>query len=224
MAAKPESFRIAAVDSSAAANAFDFHRAITASDPHVWPRSEAQIKAYADDQCLFGAWRDSSGELVGIVYVVPIDDQWEVGGLSVDPSCQGKGIGSALVKFALAHTMAWSQPWKSKRRPKQQVVAHIHKENAAPRKIFSGLGFIHSKTVTIPGDKAPPSMKRDQSGNVCGDELRFTRDGLINLSRWFNEEFKGVLSRGDELEFDLGKDTLDNLRAALRGSEGDSPD
>ena len=223
-----ECFRIAKVDSVAAPQAYQFHAAVSASDPHIWPRTDAQIQEYVQDRCLFGAWRESTGELVGIVCAI-LDEsatpaQYEVGGLTVARTYRGRGIASVLVRFAVAHTMAFERPWKATRKPKFAVVAHVHKENPDPRGVLDRIGFVHSKAMFIPGDVAPPSMKRDSAGNVSGDELKFTAHALENLSRWFNQEFTGHLRGGDEVVFDVGEATLADLQAVLRSTSGESPD
>lgn len=161
-----------------------------------------------------------TGEFVGLVYAV-LDEQaamWEVGGLAVADSSQGLGIGTMLVRFALAHTMVYEQPWLNG----QEVIAHVHETNMDPIRILERLGFEHSRQIEVPGGLAPESMQRNEAGNVVGDEFRFMRAGIQRLSEWFNERFDGTLGSGTAtVEFDLGPSSIENLKEALRDMASD---
>lgn len=211
MAEPKESFRVAQVRSSEAGQAYCFHQASAADDSHIWPRTAKELEELANDGCLFGVWR-ATGEPVALVYMKLDENEWELGGLTVDISFQKNGIGTVLARFALAHTIVYEQPWRNG----QEVIAHVHEANQSPRNLLARLGFEHAKPVEIPGDVAPASMKRNAAGNVVGDQFRFTPDGLRNLSRWFNDEFDGTTGRtGDVVEFDLAPATIEDLKKAL---------
>ena len=207
------SFRVAKVISSDAADAFRFHKAVAADNSHIWPRTEAQIQEYTNDGCLFGVWRTDNDELVALVYVVLDGNTWELGGLTVDGSVQKGGIGTTLARFALAHTMAYEQPWEYG----QELIAYVHEANQDPRNLLDRLGFKFVERIEIPDDDAPASMKRNTAGKLVGDKFHFTQEGLQKLSHWFNEEFNGTLrSSNTAVKFDLGPSSFEYLKQALR--------
>jgi GNAT superfamily N-acetyltransferase len=75
---------------------------------------------------------------VGLVYAI-LDvgaATWEVGGLAVAESSQGLGIGTLLMRFALAHTIVYEQPWQNG----QELITHVHEANMDPRRILKRLG------------------------------------------------------------------------------------
>jgi GNAT superfamily N-acetyltransferase len=214
MALRREGCRLATVSSRHAAAAYDFHKKVASSNAHIWPRTERQIEEMAQEGSLFGLW--CAGAIVALVYAHLDEDSaaWEVGGLTVEKTLQKRGFGTLLVRFALAHTLAFQSPWLNG----QQIVAHVHEANDEPRRLLATLGFERSGSVTIPGTEAPASMRRDAEGNVVGDEFRFTRLGAAQLARWFREEFD-VLAKAESLVIDLGKISLENLRTALEAIE-----
>lgn len=210
MALRREGCRLATVSSRHATAAYEFHKQIASSNAHIWPRDEHQIEEMAREGSLFGLW--CGGSIVGLVYA-RLDEEsssWEIGGLTIDKGSQRRGFGTLLVRFALAHTLAFQQPWQNG----QEIVAHVHEANDEPRRLLANLGFIRSRSVTVPATAAPASMRRDEHGNVVGDEFTFSRDGAASLARWFREEFDAVAHK-ESLVVDLGKVSLDNLRAAL---------
>jgi RimJ/RimL family protein N-acetyltransferase len=218
-----EVFRIGQVTSTAAGTAYRFHAAVSLSDEHIWPRSEDQMRQYTDEGSLFAIWRESTGEYVGLVYSILEEEhtppQWEVGGLTVAAAYRDRGLGSLLVRFAVAHTFAFAQPWINS----QHVVAHVHEENMEPRNVLHRLGFDFYQMVEIPGEIAPKSMKRNKELNVSGLELRFTVDGLRKLTDWFASDTLSTLRNGDTVVFDLGPVTLDDLRRSLEDTEHAPP-
>ena len=217
MALRREGCRLATVSSRHAAAAYEFHTKIASSNAHIWPRSERQIEEMAQEGSLFGLWCASS--IVALVYA-RLDEgssAWEIGGLTVDKASQKRGFGTLLVRFALAHTIAFQQPWLNG----QEIVAHVHEANEEPRRLLANLGFERSRSVTIPGADAPASMRRDEQGNVVGDEFTFSRGAIGPLARWFREEFDAVASH-ESLVIDLGKVSLENLRDALDAAAGDA--
>jgi hypothetical protein len=125
-----------------------------------------------------------------------------------------------LVRFALAHTTAYSRPWHYE----QQIIAHVHEENQNPRNLLDRVGFKFLEKVTIPGDQAPPSMKRDKDGNLSGDKLGFPQGAVAPLSAWFSGEFTGVLADGKTpAQFEIPPGGLESLREALREAVADLP-
>jgi hypothetical protein len=139
-------------------------------------------------------------------------DTWELGGLLVDSSVRNLGFGSILCRFALAHTMVYEQPWANK----QEIIAHVHEANRAPRNLLGRLGFEFVKKIEAP-PYAPSSMKRNDEGKVVGDEFRFTKEGLQLLSQWFNEKYDGTTADGRvSIVFDLNPASIDDLKGSLQ--------
>jgi FR47-like protein len=160
---------------------------------------------------LFGVWQ--SGALVAFAYIVLDGNTWEFGGLATAESVQGSGIGTLLTRFALAHNIAYEEPFSNG----QEIIAHVHESNQKPRNILTRVGFQIVKPPIDVTDVAPDSMKRNASGRVVGDRFRFTKEGLMGLADWFNKDFDGTLGRGrGAIIFDLGPANLDDLKEALR--------
>ena len=184
----PQRFTFSKVPIAKAGEAFACHTSIAKSNAHIWPRTEDEIRRYCEEGSLFCV-RGFDGQLVALCYSILDAEAWEIGGLTVDGSLQNLGIGTTLVRFVLAHTMVFTQPWENK----QRVIAHIHEENNDPRNIFRRLGFVHVRQIAVPAGNAPESMRRNAKGEIVGDELEFSKDGLIQLARWLNSEFDGTL-------------------------------
>lgn len=210
----PEFFYLSKVPSSAANEAFEFHQRIASGDERIWPRTIREICEYAQSGLLFGVRLGQSGPFVALCYVAlgPEEREFEFGGLTVIDSYRKLGIGTILASFALAHAMVYERPWQYN----QHVIAHVHEANNDPRRLLARLGFEFISKVEIPGDTAPPSMKRNAEGKVVGDKFRFTYEGLRRLSAWFDKEFNGTLLGGAEVMIDLGHATLDELKQSLR--------
>lgn len=187
-------------------DAYRFHKSVAESNPHIWPRSEEQVKRFIDDGSLFGAW--SGDKLIALCYAAFSKEEnvWEIGGLTVDPEVRAQGIGTVLVRFTLAHTLVYTQPWANG----QQIISHVHEDNDKPRGILDKIGFKYSRQVAVLDHEAPPSMKRNSEGKVIGHEFEFTSDGLKVLAEWFNQDFDKL-----RIEFRLGLANVDHMRAAL---------
>ena len=78
------------------------------------------------------------------------------------------------------------------------------------------IGFEFLEKVSIPGDKAPRSMKRDADGKVHGDKFRFPPTAVNALLDWFEHDFKDTLGDGKTpAHFDI-TGRIGTLREALR--------
>jgi hypothetical protein len=223
MAAMPSSFVFAQVPSTAAEDAFEFHRNFASKDPHVHPRIESEIEQFAQSGHLFGVLLKNTNEFVDLCYVVQdsADSNWQLGGLTV--SIQKQGIGELLVRFALAHTIVYGVllqegEWV------QKIIAYVRNDNNAPRRLLRSLGFGHSGTDVFSYDCAPAWMERNRElGNIVFDEYTFTHDGLRKLATWFGERFDGRLHpSGAEAQIDLaGHNRIEHLTKALRQLVGE---
>jgi RimJ/RimL family protein N-acetyltransferase len=216
MSDAPSSFRFFQIDSTDAPRAFTFHKSIADSNEHIWPRTEAEISSYCSEGELFGIVRDQhSDEFVGLCYS-HLDDsanEWEIGGLTVTDKFQKLHLGSFLVRFALAHTISSADPWKYG----QRIIAHVHNENKAPRNLLKRINFEYLRTIEVPADAAPPSMKRNPNGKLTGDEFEFKKSSVRALHGWFVNEFKNLLADGETMvEFDFGELGIDSVVEDLR--------
>jgi Acetyltransferase (GNAT) family len=205
----PDSFLLAQVKTTAAEEAYNFHK--SQSDEHIWPRTESQIVSYAEDGELFGVRRASTREFVGLCYSTLDENNWEVGGLTVSKAMRGLHLATFLVRFAVAHTIVWNSPWEAG----QQIIAHVHDENPAPRNLLTLVGFEFTKKVEVPGHIPPLSMKRNEAGNVTGDEFRFSPFAVRGLLTWF-DNFNGTLDDGTTSAVFEISGGLERLTEALR--------
>jgi ribosomal protein S18 acetylase RimI-like enzyme len=206
----PKILSYATVPRGLAADAFAFHRKIATSNDHIWPRTEEDIRNLAESNQLLAAYHEPR-DFVGLCYVKAEDDEWELGGLTVDPALQAHGIGTTLARVAIAHTMVYNEPWKYG----QEVIAYVHQANNDPRRLLQKLGFEWRSTIEVPDAHAPASMKRNEQGKIVGDKFHFTREGLKRLSRWFDNESHAIFDK-PEATVNLGPVTIDDVRIALR--------
>ena len=223
MSALPRSFVFAQVPSTAAEDAFEFHRNFASKDSHLHPRIETEISEFARNGHLFGVRRKDTNEFVGLCYLVQdsAESNWQLGGLTV--TIQKEGIGEFLVRFALAHTIVYGVllqegKWVHK------IMAYVRNDNNAPRRLLTSLGFENSGTDVFSYKDAPAWMERGyERGNIVFDEFTFTLDGLRQLATWFSEKFDGTLyPSGAEAKIDLaGHSRIENLTKALRHLAGE---
>ena len=223
MSALPRSFVFAQVPSTAAEDAFEFHRNFASKDSHLHPRIETEISEFARSGHLFGVRRKDTNEFVGLCYLVQdsAESNWQLGGLTV--TIQKEGIGEFLVRFALAHTIVYGVllqegKWVHK------IMAYVRNDNNAPRRLLTSLGFENSGTDVFSYKDAPAWMERGyERGNIVFDEFTFTLDGLRQLATWFSERFDGTLyPSGAEARIDLaGHSRIENLTKALRHLAGE---
>jgi len=210
MSDAPDSFRFFQVSSPDAHRAFKFHKSIADTNEHIWPRTEAEIEVFADEGELFGIIQDNSGEIVGLCYS-HLDDktnEWEIGGLTITDKFQKLQLGSFLVRFALAHTISVGDPWKYG----QRIIAHVHSDNNAPRNLLKRINFEFQRTIEVPANATPPSMKRNPNGKLTGDEFEFKKSSVCALREWFIGEFKRPLADGKiVVEFDYGDLGIDRV-------------
>lgn len=223
MTALPRSFVFAQVPSTAAEDAFEFHRNYASKDSHIHPRIETEMAEFAQSGHLFGVRRKDTNEFVGLCYVVQdsAESDWQLGGLTV--TIQKEGIGEFLVRFALAHTIVYGILLREGKWV-QKIMAYVRNDNNAPRRLLTSLGFENSGTDVFSYEDAPAWMERGyERGNIVFDEFTFTLDGLRQLATWFSERFDGTLyPSGAEAQIDLaGHSRIENLTKALRHLAGE---
>jgi ribosomal protein S18 acetylase RimI-like enzyme len=230
MLSQRELFRFAEIPSEAFEEAFAFHAAVAAVDPHIWLRTRVEIQGYAEHGSLFGVRKESDfggraflglpvdseknhpGKLVAVAYAMRDKTlpRLEIGGVSVDESVRGIGLGTVLMRFALMHTMVFDDPW----RDHLTVVAHVREDNAEPKDLLRLLGFELCGPVEVPKDIAPSTWKTNEQGKIIGDEFRFTLDGLRKLARWLEEDFETLRKSGFRLDF--GPFTIQQIIGSLQ--------
>ena len=185
------------IPDTAASEAFSFHQQVASNDQHILPRSEEEIKSFAEKGELFGVRKASSDQLVALCYATLDEEhhEWEVGGLHVLDSLQRLGIGEILVRFVLCLVVAHERPWDSG----DKVIAIVHEENQKPRKLLRSIGFQQMPPpegrVTLPKERAAPSMKRNAEGEIVGHKFNFPREAIKSLCAWLTQNFLGVTLR-----------------------------
>ncbi len=204
-----------AVDPDEAHDAYEWHREFAKSDSHILPRTWEDYEELADQWRIVCA-KTSNGHFVGLAYFAFDDEtnEWEIGGLMVADGYQGAGIGSSLMRIALGRLLVEENPLSEG----QNVIAHVHAENQAPRGVIEGLlKFRHTNTVTIPGHKLP-GLKTDDEGNIHGDVFEITvPDSLLALAEWC-EQWSNQLLDGRPARIELREFTTLSLWAdVLRG-------
>lgn len=164
---------------------------------YLWPRTIKDLEDLAGDECLYEVVEvvASGIEIVGLCYVMrgkdPADGsaRWEFGGVLMAETCRGLGLASLLGIIALANHLAFDRT-----RQKLRVIAHVHEYNQLPRGMLQNqLGFSRVGEETPPPEAAPPSMKRNASGQVVGHLFEFD---LRRLSYFADvlENFNGSVS------------------------------
>ena len=191
---RKEIFEFANIPEFAADQAFAFHEKIAQTNGHIWPRTKKEIHNFCINGALFGVRRKTDDALVALCYVA-LDakaNSWEVGGLAVEKDEQNLGIGTLLVKMAIAFTVALEPPEYRGRK----IIAHVHEANEEPRKLLEKLGFRFFEKVEIPPEAAPPKMKRNAAGKIVGDTFDFSFAGLKTIHKWLSQDFDGSLGKG----------------------------
>ena len=204
---------IATVASKDADMAFRFHEKMaTTSDSHLVERDEDDFKDLIENGYVFGLWIGLGEKLVALCYVAPSkhdEKSWEIGGMVVDDTLKQRRMGSLLVRFALAHTIVFQQPWENN----QRLIAHVQEGNKDPRRLIDSLGFHYVKKVELANP--PKSMKRNAEGKVVGDEFELPPAASKALASWFHQELDQLMKQLN-VEFGLNPEyDLETLKAAL---------
>ena len=124
---------VAGITPDESREAYQWHRGFSASIDSLFPRPDRIFEKIVMDGHVWSA-RDDKGDYLGLAYAY-LDDQrstWELGGLMVVKSWQGKGLGSVLMQLTLAHLLFWETPLARG----QKIIAHVLKDNESPRGII----------------------------------------------------------------------------------------
>jgi len=198
--------------STEAAEAFEFHNSLT-DKKYIWLRNEGQIRQFSNDGEIFAVRHGNTRKIVSMCYVTLDGDsnRWELGGLSVAEAAQNLGLGTVLVRYALARTIAEKAPWLSN----QEIIAHVHEENQDPRNVLKRVGFEQKGQEVAPAT-APIEMKRNADGKVVGDVFLFPKNGVAKLARDLETDIARPLRDGQtRVVLDFGVFGVDNVRRAL---------
>lgn len=179
-AAPPRLLRVSAVPLNQADEAFAFHLTVAQTDEHIWPRTSQDLQHFAEEGLLFGARRadTTTQELVALCYVKREgESEYEIGGLAVASEFQKIGIGTLLIRFALAHVIVYESPLQNQ----ESIVAFVHESNNSPRGLLKILGFEQTGSpVEVPGATAPLDEAK-YSGQRCGPQIPIHEGGTSRL-------------------------------------------
>lgn len=207
-------FRI--VDTSEVGRAYAWHADFAAANDAIFPRTERAFGEMALDRLVWCAITDTD-HIVGMSYANVKDDlsEVEIGGLMVDATMRGKGLGDVLMRLPLAHLLVNEQPlaWS----PAPTILTHALKDNHLPRGIIGRVGFRFATDVTIPGAMLP-GLRTESDGNVHGTEFHLAiPDGLHSVADWLGA-WTGKLNDGSDCQIDMREgERLSDWADAIRG-------
>lgn len=183
-----------AIPPELAVRAYEWHRGFALSNIFILPRKQAQYLTFVKQG---QAWclRDD-GDFLGLAYCISSLQngrrEWELGGLTLATSMQGKKAASTLMRLALGDALFQNNPFKRRER----VITHCLKENPAPQKLFKSLKFTHVGTVPVPAELTRGIESKEPDGVVLGLEFELLEpDALEALAEWC-ESWEGKLSDG----------------------------
>ena len=178
--------------------AFLWQKKFAQTNSYVFPRTIEDYRQFAEDQWLWGAV-DEGGDYLGFVYYVMDSDTWEIGGLMVSEQARGCGIGSTLMRIALANTLLYEDPLLQGKR----VIAHVHEENDMPRPIIeNALRFKIARQIEVDGQNLP-GLKTNDHGKVIGTEYELSIQESLNALADWCFRWNGFLKNEKQAEIEL---------------------
>jgi len=167
-----------------------FHQART--DEYLWPRDYEYFANLIEDRQVFVIKEGFT--VVGMGYLVNEGDRWEFGGVYVEERLRARGVASALAYVVISTLYLTDEP--------NELIAHVHEFNQAPRGALERLGFENTGTQERPPIEPPKSIRRNDNGEVVGDLFRFKRSSLTAFADWL-DGFDGTLRGKDGVETPL---------------------
>ena len=212
-----------AIDYEECVGAYHWHRGFAGADDALFPRQHESFQDLVMQGSVWAA-RSANGDYLALAYAALdlSNKECEIGGLMVAAQARGKGLGSIMMRLALAHSLLEENVLED---PNMRVVAHVLKSNNAPRGIIeNGLRFRAAKPVEIPS-RMLPGLRHDPDGFIRGDEYELVKpDSLTALAEWARS-WDGSLSGDvadielrDGVTMELWRDALAEL-AARHGAE-----
>jgi hypothetical protein len=154
---------------------------------YLLERDLPTFRAIIDDNALYEV-ADSKGDPLGISYVKGAEDgDFEFGGVFVAEGHRSIGLADALGFAGISSQLVYAPP--------DNLIAHVHVANDAPRKLLKRLGFAETgKRDTLPDHIASENMLKDSAGKVVGDVFAFDFSHCVAYADWldtFNGTVKG---------------------------------
>ena len=192
---------LSAIDYDECIAAYNWHRGFAGANDALFPRSRENFEDLVMNGSVWAA-RSPSGDYLALAYASfnETDKECEIGGLMVAAQTRGKGLGTLVMRLALAHALLEENLLAD---PDVRIVAHVLASNQMPRRIIEDqLRFVHSRVVEIPAE-ALPGLKADEDGFIRGDEFELSRPGtLLALAQWARS-WDGKLADGHVADIEL---------------------
>jgi GNAT superfamily N-acetyltransferase len=198
--------RVRAGEASAA---YEWFEQFAQRSDAIYFRDANWFKAIAEEGAVWWA-KSEEGAIFGLVYTYfdQSERAWELGGLMVPPEASGMGIGSTLMRIALAHTLFENDPLEAGRGIR--VVTHVRKGNDDPRGIIEKMHFHRTREIREPAERLP-GLKAEADGFVYGDEFELELPaGLRSLGDWAYR-WRGELKDGSGATIVIRRDGVDTM-------------
>lgn len=202
------------VDPTRIEGAYQWHRGYASGDGHVFPRGKTEYGEAVVEGAVWCATKDN--EYCAMACHLEKPGAWEIGGLMVEHTQRGSGIGSALARILLCNLLTELDPLHSNER----VYAYVLAQNDKPRKLIEAtLKFRHIGSIALPGDQLP-GLAVDDDGLVHGDEFELVvPDSVAALIDWL-ETWSQELADGTPVQITLQNDRtlsgwVDDLREMI---------
>lgn len=176
--------------------AYHWHRGFAGANDALYPRTFDDFEQLVMDGCVWAA-RSTNLDYLALAYASydEVAKVCEIGGLMVAKQAEGKGLGSLMMRLAMAHAILEENLLSI---PGVRIIAHVLRTNNDPRAIIERkLRFRLVNEVAIPSTDLP-GLRAEEDGMVHGLEYELvTPDSIDALADWATA-WTGRLS-GDEV-------------------------